>query len=161
VPNLAIRKLADQDADRVKLFDPFTGQSLLYEPADAEVLSSQLREALSGFETSPRPLLGITVEGETPQETKLGERFIANGRAEGWIEVEGEEIVHRSSGPPENPWGTPAHTFVHLDTIILKTVDGDVRYTVTENPDKWPEEKDGEAGFGGEVRWYYEVELES
>ena len=159
--NLRIRKLADQDAERVKLFDPFTGESLLYEPETAAELTQRLREALAGVETSPRPLLGVAIEGDVPKTAKLSERLVAAGRAEGWIEVEGEEIVHRSSGPPENPWGTPAHTFVQLTAIIFKTVGGDVRYTVTGNPDKWPEETEGDAGFGGEVRWYYEVKLES
>lgn len=158
--NLSIRKLADPDAERTKLFDPLTGEAILLEPADAEVLAEQLRPILESVTPSPRPFLGIKVEGEAPRRAKLPVSFVTRGVAEGWIETEGGEVVHRSSGPPEDPWGPPAHSFMHYDSITLKTVDGDVRYRVVENPDKWPEEKVDGAGFGGEVRHFYEVALD-
>lgn len=158
---LIIRKLADQDAEREKVFHPITGQPILFEPDEATAaLIATLRETVEGIEVSPRPFEGVRVEGDPPQKTTMGERLVACGRAEGWIDVEGETIVYRTSGPPENPYGPPPHQFLHFDTIIIKTVDGDLRYKVLENPDKWPDTKDGEAGFGGEVRWFYEVELE-
>lgn len=159
MPNLVIRKLADQDAEREKIFHPVTGDPILLEPEAAEQAVAALAEIMATVEPSPRPFLGIQVEGETPETTTVGERWVAAGRSEGWLEVEGEEVIYRTSGPPENPYGPPPHVFVHYTAIILKTVDGDVRYKVTENPDKWPEEKEGEAGFGGEVRWYYTLEL--
>jgi len=161
--NFAIRKLADQGAERAKLFDPLTGEAALYAPEDAETLLPLLQaaQAEAGVSPTPRPLVGIAIEGKPPKTAKVPTRFVANGISEGWIEAEGEgELVVRSSGPPENPFGPAPHTFLHYDALVFKTVDGDVRYAVVENPDKWPEEKDGKAGFGGEVRHYYEVKLD-
>lgn len=160
MPGLSVRKLADQTVVRAKMFDPLTGEPALMLPEDAEALKEALAEISDLFKVTPRPLIGVVIEGETPDAAKLPTGWVARGKSEGWIEVEGEEVVHRSAGPPEDPWGgEPAHTFVHYDRIVLKTVDGDVVYEVVENPDKWPEEKDGKAGFGGEVRHFYEVKL--
>jgi hypothetical protein len=161
--NFAIRKLADRESERVKLFDPLTGEVALYTSKDAETLVPLLQEALTkaGVSPTPRPLRGVQIEDKPPKRAKLPTGFVANGISEGWIEAEGEgELVVRSSGPRENPFGPAPHTFIHYDALIFKTVDGDVRYEVVENPDKWPEEKDGVAGFGGEVRHFYEVKLD-
>lgn len=159
---LVIRKLADQTAERVKMFHPVTGEALLMEPEGAEALMGDLAGLLNQFQATPRPFLGIEIEGDPPTETQFSTNFVAQGRQEGWIEVVGEERVFRSSGPPENPWGTPPHVFLHYEKIIIKTVNGDLVYKVTEQPDKWPETKseEDEAGFGGDVKWIYTVELE-
>ena len=40
-------------------------------------------------------------------------------------------------------------------------MDGDVRYRVVNQPDKYPAEKNEfDEGFGGEVNWFFELELE-
>jgi hypothetical protein len=107
----------------------------------------------------PWPLLGVRVEGDAPKHTVVSTTWVARGRAEGWLTFEGEQVVHRPGGPRENPWAV-THTFVHGKAIVLHTVDGDLRYRIVTNPDKWPADKDGDLGFGGEVRWTYELKLE-
>lgn len=161
VESLTLRKLADQTAERQKLFDPFTGQSILVTPENYEEVVTGLLEAMSAVVPTPRPFLGIQIEGKAPpKRTRLSTSFVANAKAEGWIEVEDEDLVVRSSGPPEDPFGPRPHAFLHYSAITIKTVDGDLRYKVVENPDKWPDEKEGNAGFGGEVRHFYLLELE-
>lgn len=159
---LVIRKLADQTVERVKVFDPLTGQTVLLDPEDAASLIEDLRPLMDRFTPLPRPFLGISLENdEPPKETQLSTRLVVRGKAEGWITVSGEDHVFRSSGPEDDPWGSPPHVFVHYDTITIQTVDGDLVYKVIEQPDKWPEsEGEDEAGFGGEVKWFYVVELE-
>lgn len=157
---LRLRKLADQTEERVALTHPVTGQRDLYLPDDARQIEAAIAEVFAGFEPTPRPFLGIKIE-ESPEITKVSTGWVASAKAEGWVSTspnEGE-VVFRSSGPQDNPWGAPPHSFVHYDSITIHTVDGDVVYDVVENPDKWPEEKDGKAGFGGEVHHYYELRL--
>lgn len=145
---LAIRKLADRtSAERAVRFDPETGEKFLYDPTTP------------GFDPEPWPLLGVRVEGGAPKHTVVSTTWVARARAEGWATLEGEEVVHRPGGPRENPWAV-THTFVHGKALVLHTVDGDVRYRIVTNPDKWPADKDGDLGFGGEVRWTYELKLE-
>jgi len=162
MPTLSIRKLADQSAPRTKLFDPINGEAILLQPGIAVEIAKKLRPIMGGLEACPRPFLGIRVEGKPPKKTTLSTGFVAKGKHEGWIEVEGERAVHRSGGPVDNPWAAgTTHSFVHCDFIVIKTVDGDLRYRVTEQPDKWPDTKDGEAGHGGDVKWFYTVKLEA
>lgn len=155
VESLQVRKLADQTVERVKMFDPFTGEVILLEPDEAAALRSKLAPVMADVTPSPRPFLGLRIEGRTPKRTRVGSSFVAKGISEGWIEGEGEALVVRTAGPRENPFGPRPHAFRHFTYLTFKTVDGDVRYEVVENPDKWPAEKDGEAGFGGEVRDVY------
>jgi hypothetical protein len=123
---LTIRKLADKsEGERVTSYDPATDQKYLVNPATGKA--------------EPWPLLGIKVEGEAPSYTMLSTKFVTLGVAEGWIEIEGERVVHRPGGPASDPWRV-THTFVHADAIIIKTVDGDVRYEVhgeQGQPDKY------------------------
>lgn len=154
VQPLRIRKLADQSVPREARYNPRTGQKYLIDPATGEA--------------SPRPLLGIKFEGKPPKKTCVSQNFVRKGKKEGWIEVEGQRIVQRSSGPPEEPVSpeNPPHTFIQADAIVFDTVDGPVRYKVTRNPDKWPKKKEKselleDHGFGGEVHWTYELSLES
>ncbi len=155
---LILRKLADRSSGvRETRWDPLTGEKFLYDPSTPTP------------GPDPWPLAGVRIENEggPPKRTTISTSKVNEGRSEGWITVEGERPVMRSGGPPENPWKVDAvagipHVFSHADAIVFHTVDGDVRYDVVENPDKWPAEKldDGpETGFGGEVRWYYDLQF--
>lgn len=146
-----IRKLADKSSGvRESRWNPETGEKYLYNPATP------------GFDHEAWPLLGVQIE-DPPKHARLPTSSLSLWRSEGWAEVEGARLVVRSGGPPADPWrGTSAHVFEHCDFVILHTVDGDLRYEVVENPDKWPAEKlddDRETGFGGEVRWHYDLKL--
>jgi hypothetical protein len=161
---LRVRKLADRSGEeRVKLTHPVTGVADLYTQADADKLIPALNALLAEFSPSPYPLAGISLnDGKPPKHFCVSEGFIAEAKAEGWVTTEPEQVeqpVIRSTGPAGNPWATPPHTFVHYEQIVFHTVEGTVVYEVAENPDKWPEEKDGPAGFGGEVRHFYELKL--
>lgn len=161
---LRLRKLADQtDGDRVPVTHPLTGEKALYTPEDAAKLAERLASAFEGIEPTPYPFLGLAIDNDdgAPEDTFLTTRLVARGRAEGWLSTSPDEgeLVVRSAGPKENAWGAPPHTFIHYTSITLHTVHGEYVYDVVENPDKWPEEKDGKAGFGGEVRHFYELHL--
>jgi len=85
------------------------------------------------------PLAGVRVEGELPTACRLPTGWVARGIAEGWLTGEGQRTVTRPSGPAGNPWrpDKPPHIFHHFDTLVLHTVDGDVRFRVTHQPDKY------------------------
>lgn len=153
---LKIRKLADKSSgDRVRRFDPVTGNGYLTDPATWDLADR------STWLEVPWPLAGITVEGDAPKVTRVPASFVTKGMREGWLELEGYRVVHRPGGPPDDPWRV-THTFVQGDTLVLHTVDGDVRYRVVESPDKWPAEKnENDEGFGGEVRWFFDLKLEA
>jgi hypothetical protein len=150
-PSLQIRKLADKSVgERVTRYDPETGASYLTDPETWD------RADESTWVEQPWPLLGIQVDN-APKTCEIPLKFLLRGRAEGWLTIEGEEVVHRPGGPPENPWAV-THTFVQGDVLVLHSVDGDVRYEIVDSPDKWPAEKnERDEGFGGEVRWYFKV----
>ena len=152
---LRVRKLADTtDGERVARFHPITGERMLVrlETVGADGFD------YTQLQPEPWPLAGIALDA-APKYTRISTTKVEEGRREGWIELEGEGVIHRPGGPPEQPWKI-THTFAQAETIVLKTVDGDVRYRVTQNPDKWPDEKNGDLGFGGDVRWFYELERE-
>ena len=153
---LAIRKLADRsEGERVRRFDPVTGNAYLADPD-----TWQLEDA-STWVAKPWPLAGIRIEGEAPKETCVATSFVTKGQAEGWLTVENPRMIHRPGGPNEEPWRI-THTFQHADAVVLHTVDGDVRYLVVDQPDKWPAEKNElDEGWGGEVRWFYRLRLDS
>lgn len=153
---LTIRKLADRSVgERVKRFDPETGQGYLADPATWD------RSDESTWVENPWPTLGIAIEGDAPKHAKIPTSFVDRGLAEGWLSAQSPTAVHRPGGPPEQPWRV-THTFLHAQKLTLHTVDGDVHYRVVDQPDKWPAEKnDRDEGFGGDVRWYYVVELEA
>jgi hypothetical protein len=83
-----------------------------------------------------RPFGGLQIEGDAPKETRVPTSWVARGQAEGWIEVDNPQMVVRPAGPAHAPM-TTSHVFMHADAIILKTTDGDVRYRVTHQPDKY------------------------
>lgn len=161
---LVLRKLADQTGERVAITNPLTGVRDLYEPEDAATLTERLAAVFEGIEPTPYPFLGLRIanDGGPPETTAVSKDLVAQGKSEGWLSSVPEEVepTFRSSGPRDNPFGNPPHVFLHYEQVIFHTVDlGDVVYTVAENPDKWPEEKEGSGGFGGEVRHFYELQL--
>lgn len=155
---LRVRKLADTtDGERVVRHHPITGEKMLVRPETV----AHPEFTYETMQADPWPLAGLAIEGDPPERCFVGNRFVDKAIAEGWATLEGARLVHRPAGPPDAPWNT-THTFRHGDTFVLHTVDGDLRYRILENPDKWPEWKhDGtDEGFGGDVRWTYELELE-
>lgn len=123
---LQIRKLADRSSgDRVARYDPVTGAKKLVNPDTP------------GDDHEPWPLLGIQLLDDPPlRSCRVSTGMVAQGQHEGWIEVEGGEMVHRPGGPASDPWRL-THSFRQADAIVFKTVDGDVRYEVVRNPDKF------------------------
>jgi hypothetical protein len=114
------------------------------------------------------PLAGVEIVGDPPQEANLPMDYVRRAVAEGWMVGDGENVVHRPGGPPQDKWRV-THTFVHYDTITVKTTTGDLRYRVAHQPDKY-------AGSGGDrakvtderyaagetrVDWFYTVRLEA
>lgn len=154
LPSLVVRKLADTSVgERVKRYDPVTGEAYLADPETWDRLDPET------WVEAPWPLAGIVVE-HAPEVTEIPTSWVATGIAEGFVELENPRLVERPGGPPEHPWRV-RHAFTHADAIVIGTREGDVRYRVLEQPDKWPERKNGRGeGFGGEVRWHYRVELE-
>lgn len=151
---LAIRKLADTSTgERVKRFDPVTGVAHLVNPATGE--------------PEPWPLAGVQIEGDTPTQCRVPTGFVSRGLEEGWLELEGARPAHRPGGPASNPWKS-THTFIHADTLIIKTATGDVRYTITRQPDKYVDSDDDQlqvtpeiyADGATRVDWVYDLQLE-
>lgn len=118
-------------------------------------------------EGMPWPIAGLRIEGDAPNACTLPTTFVSKRKADGVLTLDGERVVHRPGGPPEDLWRV-THTFVHADAIVLHTVDGDVRYRVTHQPDKYVDggaDQDAvtdELYAAGETRvdWFYGVELE-
>lgn len=123
--SLTIRKLADKTTgERVTRYDQETGAKKLVNPAT------------DGDDHEPWPLAGVEAVGEVPAEVDFPTHFVARGKAEGWITLEGEEVVHRPGGPPDNVWAV-THTMVQAQEIVLHLASGDVRYKVVHQPDKY------------------------
>lgn len=129
-------------------------------------------------EILPWPLAGIEIVGDPPDlamfptGTTLESSFVRRGQAEGWLELEGLKVVYRPAGPPGQPelGGLPdrlPHEFHHADAIVIHTVDGDVRYRVTHQPDKYAEHGDDDTEVSPDmydsgatrVDWFYVGEL--
>lgn len=159
---LTIRKLADTSTGRrVVRYDPETGAKKLVNPDTP------------GDEHEPWPLLGLRIEGDAPTRTRVSTRLVTRGIAESWLEgVNGQPVV-RPAGPRQDVWNstqtqTP-HVFTHYDEIIFRTVDGDVRYRVTHQPDKYladgadddPVTPEDYAAGRTRVDWFYDLELVS
>jgi hypothetical protein len=149
-----VRKLADKSSGkRVKKFDPETGESYLADP------ETWVKDDPSTHVATPWPSLGYVIEGELPKRTALNTGFVNRAVAEGWAELENRRVEHRPGGPEDDPWKV-THTFVQGDSITFHFADGDVKYNITKNPDKYPEHKNEfDEGFGGEVYHAYECEL--
>lgn len=167
---LRVRKLADKTTgDRVKrvrvraghtghiVLDPATGD-LYIDPDYTETIL--WNPDTPEFEHEPWPLASVVIEGDTPARCVVSTSFVDRATAEGWATLKGDRLAHRPGGPPEDPWRV-THTFRQGDWFVLHTEDGDLKYRILENPDKWPETKiSDDVGFGGEVKWSYLLELE-
>lgn len=127
---LAIRKLADRESgERVVRFDPVTGEKKLVNPATP------------GDEHEPWPLAGVRFEGEAPDQVSVPMDWVQRAVAEGWAELVNQRAVVRPAGPTQDVLvsshtGAP-HTFIQADEVIFHMIDGDYRYKITRNPDKY------------------------
>jgi hypothetical protein len=138
MPVLEVRLLADKSSGtRVTMFDPVTGEKKLVNPETP------------GNDHEAWPLAGMELK-EAVEHPVVPMSWVRRGVREGWIEVEGEVIVHAPGGPENDPWAT-THTFYQADQIVLKTTTGKVLYDVLRSP--------GKDSHTGEVFWAYELEL--
>lgn len=154
---LTVRKLADKTSgERVTRYDPDTGEKKLVNPATP------------GDDHEPWPLAGVQIIGTPPTVTTASTGWVDNAAREGWVTIEGQRAVVRPGGPPEDPYrvdpakGIP-HVFRHADALVLHTVDGDVRYRVVAQPDKYHQGPEGTDAVGdptADVRHFYVLELE-
>lgn len=134
---LRIRKVADQSSGaRVVRYDTVTGEKLLVDPVDGAVRAW--------------PLAGVRFEGAPPAETTAGTTWVAEAIREGWLVGEGEQVVHRPGGPADNVW-SKTHTFRHFTALVFRTLDGDFRYRVTHQPDKYADPGDDDIPVTAEV----------
>jgi len=121
-----LRKLADKTSEqRNKVYDPETGEKKLVNPATP------------GDDHEAWPLAGVEFVGEPPARATVSTKVVLAGWDEGWIELENSRPEHRPGGPAGARQWKVTHTFIHADTIVVKTVHGDVRYTVVHQPDKY------------------------
>lgn len=106
---------------------------------------------------------GTRGQTDPPKQVRLPASFIANCRREGWVEVEGAKTVYVPASPETAPDPLPPHTFVQLDSVTFKTVDGEVRYRVVHNPGKYDSKGKPTETFDSshEVHHYYDLERES
>lgn len=154
---LRVQKLADKSTgERVKRYDPITGEGYLLNPATNQA--------------EPWPLAGVKVL-DAPSTTRVPTSWVDRGVAEGWLEGVNARPVVRPAGARQDVWnssqtGRP-HLFIHYDEIIIKGVDGNVRYRVTHQPDKYVADGDDDARVtpdiytAGNTRvdWFYDLEL--
>lgn len=151
---LRIRKLADRSVGaRVPGVHPVTG--------DATLINPQTNAA------ERWPLVGVQLIGEPRAAGNLPTSWVNRAKAEGWLSLVNARPVHRPGGPAGNEWAV-THTFLHADAIVLHTVDGDVRYKVLHQPDKYAADGDDDTLVTGEVYaagatrvdWFYGVKRE-
>jgi hypothetical protein len=130
-PVLRIQLLADKSdgTTRVKRYDPETGQSYLADP------ETWVREDHMTWQEKPWPLLGVRIENK-PVRCRVPTTWVTKGIAGGWLTLDGVELAHRPGGPASDKWRA-THTFTHAQTLTLHTVDGDVVYRITHQPDKY------------------------
>jgi hypothetical protein len=89
------------------------------------------------------PLAGVSIVDEVPDETTISTSLVAQGQSEGWITGEGGELVTRPGGPPHDKFRADvAHVFTHYTHLTFHTRDGDVRYKVTHQPDKYADDSE-------------------
>lgn len=116
-------------------------------------------------EPSLRPLKGVVftdTRGRTtdrvPPKISVPHDYVAR---EPWIEFVNPRGVVKPAGPATNPFAK-THQFIHADEIVLHMLDGDHRYKVTHQPDKYdaagnPTDVAGDPT--AEVHWYFEADL--
>lgn len=164
---LKIRKLADKsEGERVVV--PVLETVTLRNGEEVQVATGQTKLVnpdTPGTDHEPWPSAGIQLE-VAPDECKIPTSVVDRGIQEGWITANGENLIRRPAGPADNPtraW----HYFVHYGQLVFHTVDGDVTYNVTRQPDKYVEgdepgvmEVTDELYAEGatQVDWHYGVE---
>lgn len=127
---MVVRKFADRTGgERIVRFDPVTGEKKLVNPATP------------GDAHEPWPLAGVQLI-DPPDECVVSSRWVADAAREGWVTREGTRIVTRPAGPANVP-DVENHLFVHADALVFHTVDGDVRYRVVRQPDKYAADEQG------------------
>jgi len=127
----------------------------------------KLADTMSGI-GPPWPLAGIAVVGDWPVTAVVPMDWGQRAAGEGWLTFENPRWVVRPSGPKDNPWVTLPHTLLHADALVLHTIDGDVRYRVVHQPDKYadpggddtPVTDEIYAAGATRVDWFYVAELE-
>ena len=124
--------------------DPLPRGLLLRRLADRSDPAS-LDADLPGAPPGTWPLAGVELL-DAPEHAKVPVHVVNRGRDEGWITVEGEQVVHRPGGPPSNLWKV-THTFRHYEAV---TICG-VRYRVTHQPDKYADPGDDDTPVTDEV----------
>lgn len=135
---LRVRKLAvDDGLERVQRFDPLTGEKFWASPSTGEPLPKQVK--------------GVVLDTDVaPPAIRISQKFVG---AADWIEQTHARVVHKPAGPAEDPWRA-THTFVHCDELVLHLLDGDVRYRVTRQPDKYDTETDEPSDLAGDPTTY-------
>lgn len=159
---LVIRKLADKSSgERVVKYDPDTGVKKLINPATP------------GDAHEPWPLAGVQIV-DAPDRCSVPTGWVNKGMAEGWLELEGPKVVSRPAGPAHDPH-SGTHQFIHAEALVIHTVDGDVRYRVVHQPDKYatspdpntpadddtPVTPEGYAAGETRVDWFYGLQREA
>ena len=161
-PGFRARIHADRtDGERVKRYDPETGEGYLADP------STWRRDDPATWVEKPWPATAIELIDGAPASAQTTLQWIRKRQAEGLVVVEGERPEHRPGGPPDDLWRV-THTFIHIDALVLKTTDGDVRYRVVRQPDKYVAGGADEdlvtpdiyAAGETDVAWFYLLELE-
>jgi hypothetical protein len=130
-PVLRITILADKSdgSDRVKRYDPETGHAYLADP------ETWRRDDHTTWQEKPWPFLGIKVDNK-PKNTRVGVSWVVKGISQGWLTLDGIQLVHRPGGPADNQWQS-THTFTHAKTLTLHAIDGDIVYNIVHQPDKY------------------------
>jgi hypothetical protein len=105
------------------------------------------------------PLAGVEVI-EAPEVTRAW--------AEGFVTLENPRMVRRPGGPPHD-LERVTHEFLQADAIVIHGRDGDVRYRVVHQPDKYVADGDDDTPMTPEhyavgnsrVDWFYGLEREA
>lgn len=137
---LLVRKLADKsDGERIEV--PILEQLELANGETVQVLTGRsklVNPNTPGVEHEAWPSAGVRLES-APDETRLPTSFVDNAVSEGWAERVNEKLVRRPAGPADRTTAS-WHIFMQCDAIIFHTVDGDVRYKVVHQPDKYADD---------------------
>ena len=143
-PGFRIRLLADKEGPV---------QQFTHEDGSTVLVHTETREVVESW-----PLAGVRFEGEPPDVAKVPTSWVQRGVAEGWLTLENPRPVAKPGGPPENPWRPDkVHNFMHGDAIVLYIVDGDHRYFITHQPDKYDDDQEPS---GTRVDHFYIVQRE-
>lgn len=150
---LTVRKLAGaDDLAREVRFHPQTGEKYFANPITGEA--------------RPLPLAGVTFADPSTGEPIDAPALIVvphhYADREDWIELVNPQPIHKPGGPADNPW-RQSHTFLHVDELVFHMVDGDYRYRVVHQPDKYDDETGEPTDNAGDptthVDWFYLAKL--